>query len=553
MLLRSLPLALLLTLIAAPSALADVSPAGCFRTGPPSGACAPIAGPEQNGLDVVTTADGRWIIAAQGGLTVFERTPAGVAFRRCYGSAPGCEPSLVAPRQMALSSDGRFLYVSSDVGHHLAWLRLDPAAGTLTLLGCLDGPLGSTGCPVQRELQFPGEPLLSPDGRHLYLATGDLKNVIHTFALDPATGAPTYANCIQGRSGSAACAERALNLRNGSTLAIAPDGRGVYASGRGIDMFARDAATGQLRAVGCVDEDDEFGVCPMHAFIVNGASAAMSPDGAFVYFSVGATIRGWRRDARTQVLTPGPCLQQASPSEVSEGCVAAPTLLTSRNLAMAPDGQNLYSLGIRYDLTPTGTAGEVGLSEILRDPATGVLGLGDCVRRRGSTAFPCAGETDGFANVFSIDVSGDGSRLFSLASASMFDAGPREMAVFSRTPRPLPRPSAASAADAPPLVLADTGSRATRRAHVPVGCGAGAACTGTVTLELANARRTVLGRRNFRVAADGLSEVRIPLNARARRRLGRAPSAGLEARARIVRRTGEGAAREVIPVVLEKT
>jgi hypothetical protein len=294
----------------------------------------------------------------------------------------------------------------------------------------------------------------------------------------------------------------------------------------------------------------------MHALVVNGGRPAISPDGNFVYFVVGATIRGWRRDPRTQQLTPGPCLTQGP--DGFEGCRVDTQLVSQSRLVMAPDGQNLYALGISYARTPGETAGELGISEIARDPASGAIALGGpCAHRRGGPVLTwCTVEADGFTAPISFDISRDGTRLFAFNSGLFGDGSSGEVAtaVFARTPHPLPTPPASSAArEAPPIVLADSGAGSRRRAHVPVGCGEGGACSGTVTLELATGRKTVLGRRRFRVAADQLSEVKVPLNAAARRRLSRLRgSATLAARARIVRTRGEGARRETVPVALDR-
>jgi WD40 repeat protein len=542
--------ALLLLAVAAPAA-ADITFAGCFRPGAPGAGCAGMAGPDRGGLNTVTTADGRWIVSAQGGIRVFERTPGGVVFRRCYGQPDGgCEPlDLSGVRAVALSPDGRWLVGTSDVGDLLVWYRFDAGAGTLTQAGCLAAGSSGTGCPAQPELDGAANPVFSPDGRHLYVGVGeDPRTAILTFAFDAATGAPRYANCVAGRSSPVTCAERAAGLRTATAYGITPDGRAVYASGHGIAMLARDASTGQLRGVGCIDEDDEFGACPMHAPIVNGTRPAISPDGSFVYFDVGATIRGWRRDARTQQLTPGPCITQSADSTV---CRTESQLVSQSELVMAPDGRNLYTLGISFARTANDAAGEWGISEIARDPATGALGLGGaCAHQRGGTVLTwCTVEADGFLEPLSLDISADGTQLFAMNSGLFQGSANAAMAVFARTPRPLPTPPAA-ARKAPPLVLADSGTGSRRRAHVPVGCGEGSRCSGTVTLSVGT---RPIGRRSFSIPAGEIAEVKVPLDARTRRRLAKLGfDETLEARARIVRTRGAGAKRETLPVALDR-
>src|SRR5262249_42442556 len=84
---------------------------------------------------------------------------------------------------------------------------------------------------------------VSPDGLHVYIA-GNADNAVVTFGRDPATGALTWLgaeqNGVNGVDG----------LDGPHEVLVSPDGRHVYvASDQSVAVFARDIATGHLTYV----------------------------------------------------------------------------------------------------------------------------------------------------------------------------------------------------------------------------------------------------------------------------------------------------------------
>ena len=143
------------------------------------------------------------------------------------------------------------------------------------------------GCGRGRGLIDPSAVALSRDGKSVYVA-GSGSSAVAAFARDPATGRLAQQNCVSANATSGvdgtkgACADG--NALSGATdVEVSPDGRYVYAASfeaGGIAIFERNGTTGALRQVGCVRP---VRTCTS-ARALSGASAiAVSPDGKNAY------------------------------------------------------------------------------------------------------------------------------------------------------------------------------------------------------------------------------------------------------------------------------
>lgn len=108
-------------------------------------------------------------------------------------------------------------------------------------------------------------PVISPDGRNLYAlggTSGFTSSTVSTFNRNATTGALTFAGCITGDTAVTACTQipTATAGAGGSgmgtltDLAIAPDGKNVYAVALGDDAittFSRNTSTGALTFLEC--------------------------------------------------------------------------------------------------------------------------------------------------------------------------------------------------------------------------------------------------------------------------------------------------------------
>jgi DNA-binding beta-propeller fold protein YncE len=151
------------------------------------------------------------------------------------GGPEGCGvgKALAGPVDLAISPDGRFVYVASSIADAVAILRRDRATGvltqSLTRRGCISQSGGGGLCTVGRGLDEVWGIDVSPDGRNLYAVSSKV-NMLSAIARDQVTGRlsqlPGRFACFI-RAGGFGCPEG-----RGLTVAVAvdvsPDGRNVY-------------------------------------------------------------------------------------------------------------------------------------------------------------------------------------------------------------------------------------------------------------------------------------------------------------------------------------
>src|SRR4051794_27654787 len=150
-------LALLVTLSSAGAASAapvgELSYAECY-TGISSGCTVTDVPKMQDASDVAVSPDGRnvYVTSAQSAsITRFDRDGATGSLTRagCITATTGCGPDvdskagLNGARSVAVSRDGRNVYVTSDTDNAVVSLERDTTSGALTYLGCVSF---GTGC-----------------------------------------------------------------------------------------------------------------------------------------------------------------------------------------------------------------------------------------------------------------------------------------------------------------------------------------------------------------------------------------------------------------------
>jgi hypothetical protein len=216
----------------------------------------------------------------------------------CFGADPEC--TAVAPdpggRQIAISGDGKQLYVPSSAAGVMVFNR-NTANGVIAPLpgGCYT-QLGGGGCTKLTQIG-PGTAAVtvSPDSRSIYLSHS---NGIVAFARR-GDGTLAFRNCVND-AGNLGCSNGA-GVTDLIYLAASPDGQDVVAVGsgnqNGLVMFARNTATGALgrRAGpdGCLSTDGR--VFDNGAF-VNGAcrtSSIVSTHGHVHFFGNGLIYAGF--------------------------------------------------------------------------------------------------------------------------------------------------------------------------------------------------------------------------------------------------------------------
>lgn len=191
---------------------------------------------------------------------------------------------------------------------------------------------------------------VSPDGRNLYVASSK-GNAIAVFRRTPGNGAlvqlPGAAGCIAIKAAEG-CA-LAIGIGGVNSIAVSPDGRNVYATARGSDAvtaFHRAPATGALRqlpgAAGCWSGLPLPG-CGLGRGVVGPDVVVASPDGRNVYAGsfFGNAVAVFAREAKGGGLTQ-PAGTAGCIAAAISGCATALALGSPEGMAISPNGLSLY-------------------------------------------------------------------------------------------------------------------------------------------------------------------------------------------------------------------
>jgi DNA-binding beta-propeller fold protein YncE len=262
------------------------------------------------GTDAIAISpDGRNVYVASGGesgLVVFRRnrrtgTLAPLAGKAaCVTAYPfrGCAlgRAIIGPESVAVSPDGRNVYVAAAGNNSVASFTRDRATGALTQ------PAGKAGCvsfyPRRScvrgpALDSPWSITVSPDGRSVYVAS--VFGGVVLLRRDPASGALTEptgaAGCVNSSRALGCASGRALDAAR--SVVVSADGRSVYATSSGGDrqdaiaVFARNRFDGTLTqlagAPGCLNADGAHGCTPVRAMHYVLEPIAVSPDDRSAY------------------------------------------------------------------------------------------------------------------------------------------------------------------------------------------------------------------------------------------------------------------------------
>ena len=327
--------------------------------------------------------------------------------------------ALTSPEDIAVSPDGRHVYVAAYNSHAVATFSRNRRTGLLEQLpgrrGCIHHRNRSGGCTVGRALGGPIALAVSPDGRNVYVASAG-SDALTTFSRNRRTGAlrqaPGVKGCISARPGDDCLVGRALN--EPTSVVVSPDGERVYVAGRrfpsGIAILAR-ASDGSLTqadgAGGCVTHRGGF-ECASARGIGSPEEVAVSPDSRYVL------VAGMRSDA-VAVLASGPDgLSQAEGAAgciargAAEGCAPGRTLRGPVDLAITADGRNVYTASSIAD----------GIAVLSRNRATGALtqpsGRAGCLSQEGGGGRCGVGRA--LDEVWSVAVSPDGRNVYNVSS-----------------------------------------------------------------------------------------------------------------------------------------
>ena len=262
-------------------------------------------------------------------------------------------------RWVAVSSDGRSLYVASVADDAVARFNRNATTGALTFAGCLDDEdTGSeAACPGAPGLANVNSVEVSRDGRSLY-AAGSEDDAIVRFNRNTTSGAIGFAQCFQDKADAladeTACADRA-GLNGVNSVAVSADGKSLYAASSfdfAIVGFDRNTTTGALTFAECFDDEDTGAeaACPGAPGLANVNSVAVSRDGRSLY----AAGLGDNAIVSFDRTTSGDigfaeCFDDEDTNLEGPKCPGAPALDAAASVAVSADGRSLYAAAIDDD------------------------------------------------------------------------------------------------------------------------------------------------------------------------------------------------------------
>ncbi len=275
--------------------------------------------------------------------------------RALKGAGPG-----VGSRAIAISPDGRNVYVAASGSDAIAVFDRDKSTGALTQpsgkAGCVSALVGKAkgdkGCGLAIGLLAPNSVAVSPDGKNVYATSRDGASVI-TFHRNRKTGQlrelpPTASGCISGLPIPGCTAGRALKWPD--VVVVSPDGKNVYVgdfAGSGVTSFSRAGNAGALTQLsgtaGCITETGEEG-CTKGTQLGVIEGMAISANGGTVYTAAvtSQAIGFLQRNASTGALTETGCIT----SEAVTGCARGYEFAGINALSVAPKGGNVYATSL---------------------------------------------------------------------------------------------------------------------------------------------------------------------------------------------------------------
>lgn len=405
------------------ASIGDLSQGPCYsQSDSPCTAPATVAHALADVQPLAVSPDGNNLYAGSNdndSINVFARSAAGaLTFESCIGVESGCTstPRVQEPSDIALSPDGKNVYVAADGSGVLDVFARDPTSGALTLESCLGAYDSCTPTPSDSSaLDNVKAVAVSPDGKNVY-AVSTVENTVSTFTRSPTTGALSGFSCIGDASGCTATTPTTA-IDEPEAVVVSPDGNNVYVgsfAGDNVTEFSRAPSTGALSFVSCTGSLSGCSATTGAPSAVNALQTlTVSPDGLDLYASTATSdVATLSRSSSNGGLTYEGCIGDTQTS----GCAAvspAGALDDLISLAISGDGDSVYA----------GSGDSVAMAVFGR-AASGALTFSDCFGAvSGCTA---TSPSDALNSVAWIALSPDGSDVYTSGEDSSV------LAVFPR-------------------------------------------------------------------------------------------------------------------------
>jgi DNA-binding beta-propeller fold protein YncE len=301
--------------------------------------------------------------------------------RALKGPGPG-----VGSRAIAISPDGRNVYVAASASDSIAVFDRDPITGALTQPqgkgGCVASVVGkakgAVGCGLAVGLIGPDSVAVSPDGRNVY-ATSRSGSSITTFVRNRKTGGlrqlpPSASGCVSGLPIPTCTTGRALKWPD--VVVVSGDGKNVYVgdfAGNAVVSFSRAGKAGALTQLpgtaGCIAEGAIEGCAPgtamnhIEGMAINNSGTAVYAASPFSS-AVDVLYRERSTGALSQATDGTGCITDA----VVAGCTQGYEIDGVNALVVSPKSGNVYATSLGSDSVTMfrPTAEGIGLAQPAR-------------------------------------------------------------------------------------------------------------------------------------------------------------------------------------------
>ena len=322
------------------------------------------------------------------------------------------------PAAIAFSPGGEDVYVVTQGSNSLVEFERDPATGLLSELGCISREDAECTAHEAKGLNQPYGVAVSSDGKNVYVASHN-DEAVAEFSRNPSTGVVSQLaspnECVSSAVGSGCATDTALGLEKAIGVAVSPGGGNVYVAAGGTEpggaivAFKRASGTGALTQLsgkaGCVS--DTNAACETGTAINGPEDLVVSPDGRNVYAnsSQDNAVLEFRREpsgALAQLTAPDACVMNA-PAEPA--CSEVKGLGDALGVAISPGGESVYAS------SPT----EDDEAAFTRNAETGALAPlpapYECIGKPEKNTCGTSGST-GIAGARRVAVSPDGKNLY---------------------------------------------------------------------------------------------------------------------------------------------
>jgi DNA-binding beta-propeller fold protein YncE len=280
-------------------------------------------------------------------------------------------------RAIAVSPDGKDVYVAAGKGNAIAIFGRNPETGALTQskgkAGCVAAK-AAEGCALAIGLIGPNSIAISGDGKNVY-ATSREGASLTTFLRNRKTGAlrelpPSAAGCISGLPLPGCTAGRALT--GPDVVVVSPDGKNVYVGdffGNAVASFSRSRGSGALTQLGgtagCIADATEGCAPGVELGSIEGLAVNRTGSAVYAAAAVSNAVDVLYRDRSTGALSQGTgtggCIADAAVS----GCALGYELAGANAVAVSPKGAGVYATSLFSNSVTTfhPVPGSIGLSQ----------------------------------------------------------------------------------------------------------------------------------------------------------------------------------------------